>query len=209
MTDSNIVSASGSPPLALPRPTSSLVYFAFGSNLSSTQMRQRCPGAKGMSLGRLRNYSFLINTRGYANVVPHPPATDPSSSSLSSVASITPSHDVYGVLWQLDSAAEKAFLDLAEGVAFECYQDQLLLVEILDREERVVGAVWALCYVDPWRTTVGSPHEEYIGRMNLGIEEARVEWGLPDTYVRDVIRTHIPEVQRTGDGEGEKEEAEF
>lgn len=148
-------------------------------------MRQRCPLAKGMSLGRLCNYSFLINTRGYANVIPNPPAD-------SSVA-ISPSHDVYGVLWQLDSAEEKDSLDRAEGVRLGCYQDALLPVEILDREERVVGVVWALCYVDPWRTTVGPPHEEYVGRMNLGIKEASVEWGLPERYVRDVMRMYIPE----------------
>lgn len=153
-------------------------------------MRQRCPLAKGMSIGRLRNHSFLINTRGYANVVP---TTITTASPSSTVAASSGSDDVYGVLWQLHSQEEKASLDGYEGVGFGCYEDVLLPVEILDKEEQVVGVVWALVYVDPLRTTAGEPKEEYVGRMNLGIEEAGREWGLPSRYVRAQIRRFIPE----------------
>ena len=47
-----------------------LLYFAFGSNLSSTQMRSRCPGAAAVGLAFLPGYDFIINERGFANVVP-------------------------------------------------------------------------------------------------------------------------------------------
>lgn len=129
-----------------------------------------------MSLGRLRNHTFIINERGYANVVPS-----------------TSTSDVYGVLWQLDSSSEKASLDRHEGVRLGCYEDMLLPVEILDRQEKVVGVVWALCYVDRLRTTLAAPREEYIGRMNTGIEQATKDWGLPERYVWGAIRKFIPE----------------
>lgn len=183
-TDHNASASVPQPPCIPPRPTSSLVYFAFGSNLSSTQMGQRCPLAKGISLGRLRSHSFIINTRGYANVVP---------SAAAAAASSTEPEDVYGVLWQLHSQDEKALLDQYEGVGLGCYEDVLLPVEMLDKEEYVVGVVWALVYVDALRTTAGAPQEEYVGRMNRGIEEARREWGLPGRYMRAQIRKFIPE----------------
>lgn len=147
-------------------------------------MSQRCPLAKGISLGRLRSHSFIINTRGYANVIP---------SAAAAAASSTEPEDVYGVLWQLHSQDEKALLDQYEGVGLGCYEDVLLPVEMLEKEENVVGVVWALVYVDALRTTAGAPQEEYVGRMNRGIEEARREWGLPGRYVRAQIRKFIPE----------------
>lgn len=70
--------------------------------------------------------------------------------------------DVYGVLYQLHSAEEKALLDRYEGVP-SAYEDILLPVEILDRATRVVGVVWAICYVDGKRTAVG-----HQGRSMLG-----------------------------------------
>lgn len=172
---------------AVPKPPSTLLYFAYGSNLSSTQMRARCPASRGVALGRLRGWEFLINGRGYANVVLPSTAT----------ASASASPDVYGVLYQLGSAEEKAELDAYEGVP-TAYEDVILPVEMVQGggdggEQVVVGVVWALVYVDRWRTAVGRPKVEYVGRMNRGVEEADREWGLPRSYVRTVVRKFIPE----------------
>lgn len=49
------------------------LYFAFGSNLSHTQMRQRCTGeisAKPLAIARLRGWRWIISGRGVANIVP-------------------------------------------------------------------------------------------------------------------------------------------
>lgn len=172
--------------VTVPKPPSTLFYFAYGSNLSSTQMHARCPTSQSVALGRLRGWEFLINERGYANVV------QPSTATTSTV-----SPDVYGVLYQLGSADEKAELDAYEGVP-TAYEDVILPVEIVQDggdggEQVVVGFVWALVYVDRWRTAVGRPKGEYVGRMNRGLEEADREWGLPSSYVRTVVRKFIPE----------------
>ena len=44
-------------------------YFAFGSNMSRTQMKGRCPTAVFRGVGRLPGYVFFVNQRGYCNVV--------------------------------------------------------------------------------------------------------------------------------------------
>ncbi len=48
-----------------------------------------------------------------------------------------------------------------------------------------------LVYIDLNRTNLTEPKEEYIYRMNEGIKDALVE-GVPEEYVRDVLRQLIP-----------------
>ncbi|KAJ0109564.1 hypothetical protein J7T55_014126 [Diaporthe amygdali] len=153
-----------------------LLYFAFGSNLSSTQMRARCPGAAATGLAFLPGYDFIINERGYANVAPT--AGDGSGGG------------VYGVLYRLGSPAEKRRLDQYEGVPW-AYEDLVLDVELVDAAG-AKSTVQALVYVDRLRVSPAAPKDEYVARMNLGIDEATAEWGLPDDYVRDVMRRYIP-----------------
>jgi hypothetical protein len=61
-----------------------------------------------------------------------------------------------------------------------------------------------LVYVDRKRTTPDVPREEYVYRMNQGIRDA-LALGVPEEYVRDVMRKFIPE----GDEEQEREIGEF
>ena len=60
-------------------------------------MRQRCPDALFIALGRLPDYRWMINSTGYANVVP------------------SPGDVVYGTLCFLSKRDEEA-LDESEGV---------------------------------------------------------------------------------------------
>lgn len=45
------------------------LYFGYGSNLWKHQMVQRCPTSKYLGIARLNDYRWIINERGYANVV--------------------------------------------------------------------------------------------------------------------------------------------
>lgn len=164
-----------------------LLYFAFGSNLSSTQMRSRCPGAKAVGLAILPGYDFIINERGFANVIPR-----------SGTNTTTTAEDggVYGVLYQLASTAEKERLDRYEGVP-KAYEDLVLEVQQLSSggssaTTTSAAKVRALVYVDRQRVSPAAPRAEYIVRMNAGIREAVAEWGLPRDYVQDVMRRYIP-----------------
>lgn len=179
-------------PQTQPEPPETLLYFAFGSNLSSTQMRSRCPGAVAVGLAFLPGYDFIINERGFANVVPS-----------NSARTTTPGDGrgrgggVYGVLYRLASPAEKERLDRYEGVPW-AYEDLVLDVEQLPSGMPAVPAgasgstVRALVYVDRARVKPSAPRAEYVVRMNAGIREAGAEWGLPGWYVRDVMRRYIP-----------------
>lgn len=43
-------------------------YFAYGSNMDATQMKERCPQSKKKETAELLGYQFFINKRGVANI---------------------------------------------------------------------------------------------------------------------------------------------
>lgn len=181
------------------QPPETLLYFAFGSNLSTTQMRSRCPGAKAVGLAFLPGYDFIINERGFANVIPR---SDTNTTTTAGDGGHGEAKDggVYGVLYQLASTAEKERLDRYEGVP-KAYEDLVLEVQQLasggsssttTTAMSSAAMVRALVYVDRQRVSPAAPRAEYIVRMNAGIREAVAEWGLPRDYVQDVMRRYIP-----------------
>ena len=97
------------------------LYFAYGSNLSPTQMAKRCPGSSPpVALALLRGYSWLINQRGYANVVHTGQAAHMSNTAsglpkTEDQASSYYMNNTWGLLYEL-SPQDETLLDGYEGV---------------------------------------------------------------------------------------------
>ena len=188
-------------------------YFGYGSNLWLHQMSTRCPSSTYQGIARLDNYKWIINERGYANIVkvspsssttqtqttPSPAPTSRSSSSSSSSTPDTTPH-VYGLLFHLTTHDER-HLDKNEGVPLAYTKEYLpatfwsatspaskidITTPPSETDKRV------LVYIDRKRVTPGRPREEYVYRMNRGIEDA-VACGVPEEYVSGVIRGFIRE----------------
>jgi cation transport regulator ChaC len=143
-------------------------HFAYGSNMDSTAMRRRCPGAVAIGVGRLNGWRFIIMHGGYASVVPNAGAS------------------VYGVLWRVmprDLAALRAYEALDSGL----YHRRTLPVRLAGRN------VPALVYVGHTRVP-GRPRVGY--QEGIVIPSAR-EWGLPERYVAELTRWAVP-TTRTG-----------
>lgn len=51
------------------------LYFAYGSNMNEAQLRKRCPASHFLCRATLPKHRFVITSRGYASVVPHPGGT--------------------------------------------------------------------------------------------------------------------------------------
>ncbi|KAF3806244.1 hypothetical protein GCG54_00006006 [Colletotrichum gloeosporioides] len=182
----------------------SVYYFAYGSNLSTTQMKQRCPSSRLVGLAILRNYTFIINGRGYANVVQN--GTDDVANDAG----------VYGVVYKI-SPEDEASLDRCEGVPY-AYTKEYMTVDFMKLncseahpsffiphaasnesedgrtiDDRIIfKGDRVLIYIDRERTCPGPPNAEYVDRMSRGVEEASARLGLPEAYVTGTIGRWIP-----------------
>ena len=166
------------------------LYLAYGSNLWLAQMAHRCPGSRYEGIGVLTGWRWIINSRGYANVVPS-----------------SPKEVVYGMVYSLTGADETA-LDGYEGVP-DAYVKQELNVDFspkasghmdgeggeaegkgTSREQRRYETQ-GLVYVDVERLQPCRPRREYVTRMNHGINDA-LDAGVPQWYVDGCLRGFIP-----------------
>ncbi|KAH9006286.1 hypothetical protein EDB86DRAFT_3097965 [Lactarius hatsudake] len=138
------------------------VYFGYGSNLWIDQMNRRCPDNKYIGLGVLREWCWIINQRGYANVVP----------SSGDYVSLDKYEDV-------PSSYEKKIIPL------------VLITRSGDGETEEKKTIDALVYVDVARTSRDVPKTEYIHRINMGIKDA-LQKGVSQSYVDKYVRPFIP-----------------
>jgi gamma-glutamylcyclotransferase len=173
------------------------VYFGYGSNLWRQQMEQRCPHSEYKGVARLNNYKWLINERGYANVVQIP--RHKTETEESSPPSAKPYEDeVWGLVYTLQPSDE-ARLDRNEGVPV-AYTKEWLVCDFWPVEDGSGPAnvtaeperVDMLVYINREQVTASAPKKEYVYRMNKGIEDA-VDEGVPGEYVEKVMRRFIPE----------------
>ncbi|VUC31323.1 unnamed protein product [Clonostachys rosea] len=146
-----------------------IIYFAYGSNLSTRQMLKRCPSSTPIGLGHLPGWKWIINERGYANIVP--------------------SSGVFGLLYLLPPLDEDS-LDRHEGVPWAYQKFKLDMAWVKDDQKNEVAGqdVTALVYIDQERVTESAPKEEYIERMHIGIEDAIENWGLDERYAEFMRR---------------------
>lgn len=140
-------------------PESSILYFAYGSNMVRRQMAHRCPGATVHGSAILRGHRFVINARTYATVVRDP------------------DHVVHGLLWNL-SLEHEASLDHYESVAKGHYYKETLEV-VLASGDGASAMIYIATNSEP-----GRPREQYI----QGILASALHFQFPEDYVATLKR---------------------
>lgn len=102
---------------------------------------------------------------------------------------------MYGLLYTVTETDERS-LDGFEGVPKSYIRKKLPIVylgqENFGSESEEYRIINSLVYVDVKRTSEGPIKLEYITRMNSAIRDA-VEVGMPENYVKDVLRGSIPD----------------
>jgi gamma-glutamylcyclotransferase len=203
--------------------TNTTLYFGYGSNLWRHQMHTRCPNSTYLGIARLNNFKWIINERGYANVVEieettrqtqgqRQKAADQSHTAFDEEAMQWKRNyetQVWGLVYSLQ-ASDEARLDRNEGVPVayakevmgcDCWpvkndhhdhEDQSLMpADVTGKKPQKKDM---LVYINRQAVTPSEPKEEYVYRMNMGIRDA-VKEGVPEGYVREVMRKFIPEVK--------------
>lgn len=186
------------------------IYFGYGSNLWRHQMAQRCPTSTFLGVARLNGYQWIINERGYANVVEVAAGEDEVESHINHPAKHDYAHEVYGLVYTL-LPSDEARLDRNEGVPV-AYTKEVLgcdfwnatlgdggVANVTAKPEKVD----MLVYINRHQVKPSEPKEEYVYRMNRGIEDA-VREGVPEGYVREVMRRFIGEDGVVVDGAREE-----
>ena len=143
-------------------------------------MSLRCPSSPYVGIARLKNYRWMINDRGYANIV----------------QTNHPSDVVYGLVYTLTEDDEE-HLDINEGVPIS-YTKETIPIDfwaLASGEKADFGKggekKQLLVYIDRKRVEDDNPKAEYIHRINMGVQDA-VQIGMPQSYVDGVIRKFIP-----------------
>ncbi|KAH6969730.1 hypothetical protein DER45DRAFT_61730 [Fusarium avenaceum] len=179
---------------------SEVLYFAYGSNLSTEQMRQRCPYSTPVGLAYLKGWKWIINARGYANVVQLPIDSDEDTPDAEENKQLTTrskgkgkekekandEDGVYGLLYLVPPEDEER-LDGYECVPW-AYQKFQVDVKWASAKKDEDETLRALVYVDSERVEEDVPRDEYVGRMEEGIEDAVENWGLDEDYAERVMR---------------------
>lgn len=124
-----------------------------------------------VSLTTLLHRKWIINSRGYANIIP-------SKEDI-----------VYGFIFELTQADERR-LDKFEGKEYERLNKQVKLVTVKDSYKK--GTVTALVYIDIVRKDDDVPKDEYVDRINMAVKDGLKE-GIPKEYFDKYIRPFIPE----------------
>lgn len=132
-------------------------YFAYGSNMDTEQMRQRCPEADLVSIGTISRWRFRINTRGVATIVPEDEST------------------VYGIIWRLSQVDEQN-LDGYEGVEEGLYAKRTMEVRLGDGR-RLKAFLYLAKDTEP-----GTARPGYMG----GIVKAAISNNFPSSYVQEL-----------------------
>jgi gamma-glutamylcyclotransferase (GGCT)/AIG2-like uncharacterized protein YtfP len=132
----------------------SSLYFAYGSNMNFTQMHYRCEGANYIGRARLDDWSYFINSNGYAGI------------------EISSGSQVFGCLWLLDQSHFKV-LDKYEAVEEGFYTR----IEVLVFDEQSLTRKEAIVYLSNNRE-YGLPTETY----QRGILQGAQQVGLPIEY---------------------------
>ena len=85
-------------------------YFAYGSNMNTAQVKERCSDHKVVGTGSLDGFRFIINSRGVATVIP------------------MENRSVLGVIYEI-SESDEANLDANEGVDYGTYLKEQVHVQ--------------------------------------------------------------------------------
>jgi len=140
-------------------------YFAYGSNLSKKQMKERCPDSKSMFVATLPNYQLVFV--GWARRW------------RGGVATIKPfrGEKVFGAIYELSER------DLGRLDKYEGYPDSYnrLNVVVFDEDGESVKAV---TYIKAGRLEETQPSREYLSAMQQGYKD----WGIFSVYTSYKMR---------------------
>jgi hypothetical protein len=142
----------------------SFISFAYGSNMLTARLRERCQSAEPIGVGELRGYALHWHKCGIDR-----------SGKCDIVQTGSPDHRVFGVLFEI-SNSEKQVLDVAEGLGHG-YRE--IEVSIVCDSRKVTAKAYSATDFDSNLRTSYSWYHAYV------LAGAR-QHGLPAEYIAQI-----------------------
>lgn len=137
-----------------------ILYFAYGSNMLTSRLRERCPSGRPLGAAVLRRHALHWHKR-----------SKDGSGKCDISKSGDPESVVHGVLYEI-SEHEKRGLDRAEGLGYGYEQ---VVVEVVRDGQPFMAAAYAATDVDPTL----KPFDWYHAYVLNGA----IEHGLASEYI--------------------------
>jgi len=144
-----------------------MYYFAYGSNMSGSRLRERVPSAEALGCFALNEHDLRF----------HKSSKDGSAKCDAYFTSDT-RDAIFGVLFKIDPS-EKSDLDKAEGLGYG-YDEKEVTITALDG-----SSIDATTYVATNIDKNLMPYPWYLNHVLIGAQEA----SLPPDYIEAKIRS--------------------
>ncbi|KAL8375684.1 hypothetical protein RB595_007003 [Gaeumannomyces hyphopodioides] len=198
------------------------LYFAYGSNLSLAQMARRCPGSRLLGTAVLPGFRWQINQRHYANVVEAPVAYTSSTSpddQQGGVAGLL--YELSGprdeaALDRAEGVAIRCYEKKYHRVLFRDAHPLLARRDVagiirqggpaavlaaagsVPAEQGPAAPSWidgVLVYLSTDYVEEGTPYDEYVGRLGLGIADS-IALGVDPEFFRRCFVPYASELEK-------------
>ncbi len=154
-----------------------MLYFAYGSNMSSIRLKQRVPSAEKLGVFSLKSHLLRFHK-----------VSQDGSGKCDAYHTKNSSNEVIGVLFKIEPS-EKHILDLAEGLGFG-YQEKIINVVNGRGETNEAFTYYAL--------QINSSMQPYTWYLNHVVKGA-IENALPHDYLELIHSTECiddPDINR-------------
>ncbi len=154
-----------------------MLYFAYGSNMDWTQMRERCPSAPFVCVAKLKDHRLAFTRK--------------SEKRRCGVSDVIPDqgHDVWGTVYEIDQE-DLGRLDKCEGfVLGRPREENAYFREESDicRDGNDDAPLVAWVYFAIRQNNPRRPNAEY---KRLIVDGARF-WRLPEDYIRELEEIEV------------------
>ncbi|KAL8341220.1 hypothetical protein RB601_005729 [Gaeumannomyces tritici] len=189
------------------------LYFAYGSNLSLAQMARRCPGSRLLGTAVLPGFRWQINQRHYANVVEASgdhqggvagllyelagPRDEAALDRAEGVAMRCYEKKYHSVLFR-EAHPLLARRDVAGIVSQGGPAAVLVAAGSVPGEQGPTAPCWVdgvLVYLSTDYVEEGTPYDEYVGRLGLGITDS-IALGVDPEFFRRSFVPYASELEK-------------